>query len=77
MIALSNVSKHFGRQALLTSASCQLDPGEKVGLVGPNGSGKSTMFRLIVGEERPDAGEVTVPKHLAIISCDVSIKIVV
>jgi ATPase subunit of ABC transporter with duplicated ATPase domains len=66
MIALSNVSKHFGRQALLTSASCQLDPGDKVGLVGPNGSGKSTMFRLIVGEEQPDAGEVTVPRHLTV-----------
>ena len=66
MIVLSNVAKHFGRQAILTSASCQLDPGDRVGLVGPNGSGKSTLFRMIVGEERPDAGEVTVPKKLSI-----------
>ncbi|MEM1448509.1 MAG: ABC-F family ATP-binding cassette domain-containing protein [Planctomycetota bacterium] len=66
MIALSNVAKHFGRQALLTGATCQLDPGDKVGLVGPNGSGKSTLFRLIVGEEQPDAGDVTVPKRISI-----------
>ena len=51
VIALSNVSKSFGRQALLTDASFQLDLCERVGLVGPNGAGKSTLFRLIVGEE--------------------------
>jgi ATPase subunit of ABC transporter with duplicated ATPase domains len=61
MIALSRVSKHYGRRALLVDASFQLDPGDKVGLVGPDGSGKSTLFRLIVGEEAPDDGEVSVP----------------
>ena len=66
MIALSNVSKHYGRRALLVDASLQLDPGEKVGLVGPNGSGKTTVFRLIVGTESPDGGEVSVPKDLSI-----------
>ncbi|MFT6831969.1 MAG: ATPase subunit of ABC transporter with duplicated ATPase domains [Planctomycetota bacterium] len=66
MITISNVTKNFGRQALLTSASVQLDPGDKVGLVGPNGSGKSTLFRLIVGDESPDRGEVLVPKKLSI-----------
>jgi len=66
MIALSGVSKHYGRRALLVDASFQLDPGNKVGLVGPNGSGKSTLFRLIVGEEAADDGEVSVPKGLTI-----------
>ena len=66
MIALNNVAKHYGRRALLVDASFQLDPGDRVGLVGPNGSGKSTLFRLIVGEETPDDGEVSVPKDLAI-----------
>src|SRR5439155_9091457 len=46
--------------------SFQLNPGEKVGLVGPNGSGKTTMFRIIVGEEVADDGEVSVPKKLTI-----------
>jgi ATPase subunit of ABC transporter with duplicated ATPase domains len=66
MIALSGVAKHYGRRALLVDASFQLDPGEKVGLVGPNGSGKSTLFRLIVGEEPPDDGEISVPRDIAI-----------
>ena len=66
MIALTDVTKSYGRQALLLDASFQLDPGEKVGLVGPNGSGKTTLFRLLVGEEAPDAGEVSVPKRLTI-----------
>ncbi|MBL8863515.1 MAG: ABC-F family ATP-binding cassette domain-containing protein [Planctomycetes bacterium] len=66
MIALSNISKHYGRQLLFVEASLQLDPGEKVGLVGPNGSGKSTLFRLIAGEEAPDEGQVSVPKGLRI-----------
>jgi ATPase subunit of ABC transporter with duplicated ATPase domains len=43
-----------------------LNPGEKVGLVGPNGSGKTTLFRMVVGEEAPDEGEVSVPKKLTI-----------
>lgn len=66
MISLSSVSKHFGRQAVLAEASFQLNPGEKVGLVGPNGAGKSTIFRMLVGEEDPDGGDVQVPKSLAI-----------
>ncbi len=40
--------------------------GEKVGLVGPNGSGKSTIFRMIIGEEGPDAGSVTVERNVTI-----------
>jgi ATPase subunit of ABC transporter with duplicated ATPase domains len=66
MIVLSSVSKHYGRRLLLVEASFQLDPGDKVGLVGPNGSGKTTLFRLIVGDEKPDDGEVQVPKRLTI-----------
>jgi ATPase subunit of ABC transporter with duplicated ATPase domains len=66
MIALSSVSKQYGRQVLFVDASFQLNPGEKVGLVGPNGSGKTTLFRLIVGEEQPDDGEVSVPRKLRI-----------
>jgi ATPase subunit of ABC transporter with duplicated ATPase domains len=66
MIAFSNVSKQYGRQVLFVDASFQINPGEKVGLVGPNGAGKTTLFRMIVGEEGPDDGEVTVPRKLTI-----------
>ena len=65
MIAIQGISKHYGRQALLAEASFQLNPGEKVGLVGPNGSGKSTIFRLFVGDEEADGGEVHVPRRLS------------
>ena len=66
MISFSRVGKQYGRQVLFVDASFQLNPGEKVGLVGPNGAGKTTLFRMIVGEETPDEGEVSVPKKLTI-----------
>src|SRR6187397_1002590 len=66
MISFSRIGKQYGRQVLFVDASFQLNPGEKVGLVGPNGSGKTTLFRMIVGEEVADDGEVSVPKKLTI-----------
>src|SRR5512146_2656886 len=66
MISFSRISKQYGRQVLLVDAAFQLNPGEKVGLVGPNGSGKTTLFRMIVGEETPDEGDVSVPKKLTV-----------
>jgi ATPase subunit of ABC transporter with duplicated ATPase domains len=66
MIAFSKISKQYGRQVLFVDASFQLNSGEKVGLVGPNGAGKTTLFRMIVGEEAPDEGDVAVPKKLTI-----------
>src|ERR1700685_1667026 len=66
MISFSNINKQCGKQLIFVDASFQLNPGEKVGLVGPNGSGKTTLFRMIVGEEEADEGEVTVPKRLHI-----------
>ena len=66
MISFANISKQYGRQVLFVDASFQLNPGEKVGLVGPNGAGKTTIFRMIVGDEAPDEGDVAVPKKLTI-----------
>jgi ATPase subunit of ABC transporter with duplicated ATPase domains len=66
MISFSRINKQYGRQVLFVDASFQLNPGEKVGLVGPNGSGKTTLFRMIVGEEAPDDGDVSVPKRLTV-----------
>ncbi|MDX2472330.1 MAG: ABC-F family ATP-binding cassette domain-containing protein [Candidatus Krumholzibacteria bacterium] len=66
MINLTNISKRYGRQILFVETSFQLNKGEKVGLVGPNGAGKSTVFRLIVGEEEPDEGTISLPKHTTI-----------
>src|ERR1700741_3413391 len=66
MISFSNISKQYGKQLVFVDASFQLNPGEKVGLVGPNGAGKTTLFRMIVGQEHADDGEVSVPKRTTI-----------
>ncbi|MFT6629480.1 MAG: ATPase subunit of ABC transporter with duplicated ATPase domains [Flavobacteriales bacterium] len=62
MIQFDNVSKYHGRQILYEGAAFSVFKGEKVALVGPNGSGKSTVFRLLVGEEEADAGNVGIEK---------------
>src|SRR3982751_1990602 len=66
MISFSRVCKQYGKQVLFVDASFQLNSGEKVGLVGPNGAGKTTLFRMIVGEETADDGEVSVPRKTTI-----------
>src|SRR3984957_10527153 len=66
MISFSNIHKQYGRQLIFVDASFQLNPGEKVGLVGPNGAGKTTLFRMVVGEETADEGDVSIPKRLTI-----------
>ena len=66
MISFSRINKQYGRQVLFVDASFQLNSGDKVGLVGPNGAGKTTLFRMIVGEESPDDGEVAVPRKASI-----------
>jgi ATPase subunit of ABC transporter with duplicated ATPase domains len=66
LISFSRISKQYGKQVLFVDTSFQLNPGEKVGLVGPNGAGKTTLFRMIVGEETPDEGDVSVPKKLSV-----------
>ena len=66
MISFASINKQYGKQLIFVDASFQLNPGEKVGLVGPNGSGKTTLFRMVIGEESPDEGDVSVPKKLTI-----------
>ncbi len=66
MIRLDSVSKQHGPQILFLEASAAINRGEKVGLVGPNGSGKSTIFRLIMKEESPDDGQVSIDRGVTI-----------
>jgi ATPase subunit of ABC transporter with duplicated ATPase domains len=66
LIRLDAVSKQHGSQILFLDASMGVFKGEKVGLVGPNGSGKSTIFRMIVGEEAPDGGQVAVDRGVTL-----------
>ena len=66
MIRLEAISKQNGHHLLSVEASAALWKGEKVGLVGPNGAGKTTLFRMIVGQEAPDEGQVSVDRGVTI-----------
>ncbi len=60
VIEFKNVSKAFGDRVLFEDLSFTLPPAGIVGVIGPNGAGKTTMFHLIDGEEKPDAGTITI-----------------
>ena len=66
MIGVENLHKSFGSQILFESAGFKLNPKERIGLVGLNGHGKTTLFRIIIGEESPDTGTISIPKHYRI-----------
>jgi ATP-binding cassette, subfamily F, member 3 len=66
MIHLTDIAVQHGTQILFKDGSFQLLPGSRTGLVGVNGSGKTTIFRLLVGEEQPDAGEISKPTRCVI-----------
>ncbi|MDD2449860.1 MAG: ABC-F family ATP-binding cassette domain-containing protein [Sulfurimonas sp.] len=62
MIQLINICKNYGPRELFSNLNFKLNPSQRVGLVGRNGSGKSTLFKMIMGEEGYDSGEVVIPK---------------
>jgi ATPase subunit of ABC transporter with duplicated ATPase domains len=66
VIRLDNISKQHGPQILFVDASAAINRGEKIGLVGPNGAGKSTVFRLIMGEESCDDGQISIDRNVTI-----------
>jgi len=66
MIHLTNIHKQYGSRVLFKGASLQVLPGTRIGLVGPNGAGKTSVFRMIVGEEDPDQGEISCSKKTVI-----------
>ncbi|MBE0713606.1 MAG: ABC-F family ATP-binding cassette domain-containing protein [Candidatus Aminicenantes bacterium] len=66
MIIVDNLSKSYGKQGLFDSISFKVNRKERVGIVGRNGHGKTTLFRMITGEEEPDAGTITKPRKYRI-----------
>lgn len=66
MIRLDNISHQYGRQILFMESSAAINRGEKIGLVGPNGAGKSTIFRMIMGTEAPDSGQVAIDRDVTV-----------
>lgn len=60
VIRAKNLKKAFGDTLLFENVNFDLPRGGIVGVIGPNGAGKTTLFRMIVGQEKPDAGELRV-----------------
>jgi ATP-binding cassette ChvD family protein len=60
VIEVKGVTKSYGDKLLFENLSFSLPPGGIVGIIGPNGAGKTTLFKLITGQEKPDAGEIEV-----------------
>jgi len=60
VIEAENVRKGYGDRLLVDDMNFRLPPGGIVGVVGPNGAGKTTLFRMITGQEQPDAGQIRI-----------------
>ena len=60
VIQFNDVSKAYGDKLLFEHLSFLLPPAGIVGVIGPNGAGKTTLFRLIMGLEQPDSGDITI-----------------
>ncbi len=58
VVEAKNLRKAYDDKLLIEDLSFSLPPGGIVGVIGPNGAGKTTLFRMIVGDEKPDAGEL-------------------
>ncbi|OGQ26444.1 MAG: ABC transporter ATP-binding protein [Deltaproteobacteria bacterium RIFCSPLOWO2_02_FULL_50_16] len=66
MLRIQDLNKAYGSEILFEEASLQMSPRERLGLVGRNGHGKTTLFRMILGEEHPDDGIITLPQNYRI-----------
>lgn len=66
LLQLQNGAKHFGTKVLFDGAGFAVNEGEHVGVIGPNGAGKTTLFKILVGQEHLDSGDLTKAKNLKI-----------
>jgi ATP-binding cassette, subfamily F, member 3 len=66
VIKINQLSKSYFTRELFTDVTFQMNAGDRLGLVGRNGHGKSTLFKLILGEEEIDSGEITIPRNYRI-----------
>lgn len=64
VLQASHLKKAFGERTVVDDVSIQVGPGEIVGLLGPNGAGKTTVFKMILGLEPDDGGEVLYGRNL-------------
>ncbi|MBV6487560.1 MAG: Energy-dependent translational throttle protein EttA [Pseudorhodoplanes sp.] len=60
VVDFEGLTKAYGDRLLIENLTFKLPPGGIVGVIGPNGAGKTTLFRMITGQEKPDAGTITI-----------------
>ncbi len=72
VVEAKDLKKGFGERLLIEQLSFSLPPGGIVGVIGPNGAGKTTLFKMITGEEQPDAGELQIGETVQIAAVDQS-----
>ncbi len=68
----TGISKGFGDRLLVDELNFNLPPGGIVGIIGPNGAGKTTLFRMLTGDEKPDAGEIKIGETVKLSHVDQS-----
>ena len=72
VIEAQNVIKGYGDKLLMDEMSFSLPPGGIIGVIGPNGAGKTTLFRMITGQESPDAGSIRIGETVKLAYVDQS-----
>jgi ATP-binding cassette ChvD family protein len=72
VIEVRGLRKGFGDRLLIDDLTFSIPRGAIVGVIGPNGAGKTTLFRMLCGEERPDAGEISIGESVQIAYVDQS-----
>jgi ATP-binding cassette ChvD family protein len=72
VVEVEGLRKHYGNRVLIDELSFVLPPGGIVGVIGPNGAGKSTLFRMIIGQEAPDSGRITLGETVKLAYVDQS-----
>lgn len=72
VLEVNDLEKEFGEKVLFKGLSFKLPPNGIVGVIGPNGAGKSTLFKLITGQETPDAGTIKIGETVKLAYVDQS-----
>jgi sulfate-transporting ATPase len=72
VVETQNLRKGYGDNLLIEDLTFSLPPGGIVGVIGPNGAGKTTLFRMIVGQEQPDAGTLRMGETVKVAYVDQS-----